>query len=430
MRSHFISTALEAIQFKHSKEFFNELTELVGSLRASANPSDSPVLGKISKLITKHTNIKNGVVMVKSFIPNASVFFPLIERNHPLLNKFQQQWEGINAQGKAIAKHDIDAIGYVDLAGGKVFGIYQDVPIGINLTTGLFKGAGSFFGNKTPIDDGEIASIILHEIGHVFGYFEYLGSRVGRNLAMVTIVQRVFGKETTLTEKTLLLNEAKAALRLASLDTDRAAASKTKTELQLVLVDAEASRLRSEVGTDFYDMTSFEYLADQYATNQGAGISLITGLSKIHRGAGDLAFSSNLKFAIFESAKLLVFIAYSVWTVGILPVIAIYLGITINPMTSTYDTPKERFRRIRQTLVGELSNVKSNAERKALLEDIKIIDVVLEDVNDRKTIYQYVFTTLVKSHKYDLDQQQIQKDLEAIGMNDLFVSAARLQTLL
>lgn len=422
---------LEAIQFSQSKLFYVELTALITKLKAAEDPIKSPVLNRISKLITEHTNIRAKIVVEKAHYINAWVYYPKIERNHPLLEAIARRWSGINAQGLAITKRDVDSIGYVNWQEGKVYGVYQEVDIAIHITTGAINGNYVVVGTTTTLTSAEIAGIILHEVGHVFGYFEHLGSKLTRNIAMITLIERLFTEEKrTESQKILLLTEAKAALNLKGLNVESASTINSKTELQVVLVDAEATRLRSEVGSDLYDIKSFEYVADQYATKQGAGVAVVTALAKMDRATNNDAYMSPLKFTFFETAKLLSFIALSIWSSGIIPLVTIFLGVTINPSTNSYDKPKDRFIRIRQTLVSELANQHSKVPRRDLLDDIALIDTITSAMQTNRTLYEYIFTTLVRSHRHALDQQRIQKDLEAIGMNDIFVSAARLQTLL
>jgi hypothetical protein len=424
MRQHFIGKSLEAIGFQKEKAFFLSLAALSERLVLEEKKLFSKIPLEMALLITHHTHIKATVNIVNDSSPNAAAYPPKIDINHPLIPKeLRGKIEG-SRQGQDLILRKLSTIGYVNLEEGKVYGAYREIPVSIHLNKGLFA-------IEMGLSGQEIAAIILHEIGHCFGYFEFLGSKVTRNLAMVSIVEHLFGTDASAHEQRVeLITLSKVALHLETLDVKRLTEVKSKQEAILLLIDAEASRLRSELGTDFYDATSFEYVSDQYMARQGAALAFITAYKKSDPFFNDSSFLSSVDFMALEASKFLLFLLTTVLTAGVFAVYTVCVGVTMNPLLGKYDQPKARFIRIRQQIIAQISRTDDRELKRQLLDDIAMIDSVLKDMNEHRSLYEYIFTTFVKSHRKDLSQQQIQKDLEAIGMNDIFVSAAKLQTLL
>ena len=425
MSTHYQLPGLEAIHFRANLNLFDKLTVLMGKLRLESDRNSSPIIKEVADLIRKETHLNCTLAIRKNNQPNASVVPPMIEKNHPLIEEWLRKHSVANAQGIVASKRN-DSTGYVNLKEGRVYGVYSDIHIDIRINSGTFDNSSVAF------TDAEIAALLLHEIGHAFGYFEFLGSAVTRNIALIGVVESIFNSKTDIPHRVELLNEAKHKLRLNDLNVEVAAEATDKTKLHLLLVDAEARKLRSELGSDFYDLTSFEFIADQYATRQGAGTALVTGLDKIMRSGGDTVYYNSIRFLIMEVAKTLLFVAVNIFGYGMAAIVSVALGIIMNPLTSTYDTPKDRFKRIRQQLTVELASLHESDDRQrkqAIIDDIALIDRVMADMTTRRTLYQYIFTTFVKSHKNDLKQQQLQKDLEAIGHSDLFIASAKLNLL-
>lgn len=438
--SEIMKASLEAVAFQKDKKLFLGLLPLIKELRAEVQANATTFLyifdqfktnGKIKQLltaiddfITRETNVSATVSIDSSTALNAYVYFPKIDANHPLLGAWRNSGDWTFEQGAAVIKKTLDTIGYVNLVDSTIHGMYAQIDTPIYFTFGLLK--------TTEFTDEECTAIILHEIGHVFSYFEYLGSRVGRNCALLSLTQQLYAEGVTETQRIKITTETKLALDLKGLDAEGAAKANHPEQFLLLVIDAENTRVRSEIGADFYDMKSFEYLSDQFATRHGAGIHLVTGLSKLMKMNGNITYRHPLWHAIIQLASLILKVLNFVYgrILGmVIELCNIIVAICINPATNTYDKPKDRFKAIRQQLVILLNETKNIVDKRTILEDIGIIDAELKTMHDNEDLYEFIFTRIIPAHRRDLSQQQLQKELESIGMNDLFVVANKLQTI-
>lgn len=438
--SDIVKASLEAIAFQKDKKLFLGLLPLIKELRAEVQNNATTFLyifdqfktnGKIKQqlvaigdFITRETNILATVHIDKSTAPNAYVYFPRIDANHPLLGSWRNSGEWTYEHGASAIKKKLDTMGWVDLANSTVHGLYTKIDTPIYFTFGLLK--------TEEFTDEECTAIILHECGHVFSYFEYLGSRVTRACAMVSLTDQLYKEGVSETQRIKIITEAKLALSLKTVDVEVASKLKKPEQFLLLVIDAENTRVRSEVGTDFYDLKSFEYLSDQFADRHGAGVHLVTGLSKMMKKYGSITYRHPLWHAIIQAATLILKIVglmYGGILGKLLELLEIIMCICINPATDTYDKPKDRFKAIKQQMILLLNETSDTAERKAILADIDIINKELAQMHENEELYEFIFTRIIPAHRKDISQQQLLKELESIGMNDLYVVANKLQTI-
>lgn len=412
-------SSLEAIDFQYNALFFRELTAKIQAIRDSGDYSDEELKKSgIDALIKEHTGISCTVKVDKEFRGyNAYVYPPQLDKNHPLLNYWRRHVGG-SADGLAAIKAAGKAVeGLVDLKRGRVAGVFANIPIRIYITIDLLRDSYNRF------TASEVAAILLHEIGHVFTYFEFIVMTLTTNHALEAVSRALLSTHDK-EYKVRIVKEASKQLNAPLDDPEALAESTNATVIHTVILESKLRGMRSSLGSDIYDQRSWEYLADQYATRHGAGRELATALDKISRIYGDPSVLPSTLHVIIEAYKVVVFIGMSL-TLFLLPVVILLM---INPLVGDYDRHGERLTRIRQQLVEALKNRRlSKIYRDQLLEDIKAIDQLLAKVKDKSTLLEAIWKYLVPAGRKQWKQTVIQKELEELAANDLFVAAARLQ---
>ena len=119
------------------------------------------------------------------------------------------------------------------------------------------------------------------------------------------------------------------------------------------------------------------------------------------------------------------FFFFSVLTFGLFLLI-----LFINPAEKTYDPPEARLRRIRNEMMTAIKSEKMSAERKAeTLLDIKAVDQLLKQVDDKRGLIEMFYTSVLPSGRQQYQQLKFQVELEKLVNNDLFLAHERLKQL-
>jgi len=404
--------ALESIDFQNPL-FFKELTAIFENLAKvpEAEMADSAECVQLSRVVTHHTGMSIGFSLGNI---DPCIEVPMLDRNNILINSMIKNFVN-SADGLRMIAAAEDGVvrGKVNIRTGRVSGIFTDVKATIHLPTKMLKGS------KYTAE--EMAAITLHEVGHLFTYFEYSSRTVVTNQALAGMSKSLDGNLGP-AEREAVFVSVKKALKLTDLDTKELAKSTNNRIVELVVVSAVARAARHELGANVYDFSTWEYLADQYAARQGAGRHVVTALDKLYRGMFHISFRSLPAYVAMEALKLGMLVMAAKTGMG-LPFI--FLVAMDGQGDGTYDLPGARFKRVRNQLVEALKEPKlSPAEVRNYQDDIAAIDKVLEGVNDRRQLLGLLWDAVAVWNWKEADQKKFQQDLEAIAANDLFQHAA------
>lgn len=409
---------LENIMFQPGF-LYEKLTACVGKLRDEGSFTTEAILkSNISFEIKRLTGMYVDFLVDKKVMMNAYILLPSVDKNHVFVQDFFRTWAHPEVGLTLInAMKDIPK-GTVDLRNCRVGGIFEKIRLDVVMGHALI--------SDRQFSNGEIAAIILHELGHGFTYFENLGTVVRGSLITGAAAKAVMTVETQ-SDKIKVLEEAERTLGIEIKDKPRLAADRNSGGkiVQSVMITTLAERSRKDTGLNYYELRSIEQLADQFALRHGAGADLVTALARLntiymHRSTINMALH-----ILVEAIKLVVFCA------GLLVVpipLLVYVLLT-NPMVKVYDDPEARVKFVRMNLINELKVAKiEDKRRRALLADIEAIEVVEETLDDKLTTMQLMWSTLMPEGRRAADQEATQKQLEALISNDLFVLAAKLKS--
>lgn len=409
---------------------YKELCLAFAKLGKGSKTNDFVDIGiDVEAIIKHHTNMTVKLVFDDIGV-GAYMIVPEITNSHPLFN--DGTYVLSNSDGLKMIRTAKKALnGWVDTKHGKVYGVFADIEITVHLPKSDF--LTGFLTNE------ESTGVYLHECGHGFTYFEYLSRTSTTNQVLAGVSRCLDGSNNYETKETVLMEVAKS-VGMDGVDVKTLAKSADKRVIDTVIINAMNQQYAKETGYDIYDRTSSESLADAYATRMGAGRALVTGLDKMYKKYGNMAYRTSMGYLLMESVKVSM-LALSPYFVVAAPAgftsLAVYLGIiglfliladaTETGMAGRYDTPGVRFTRIRNQLVEKLKNQNlSKDEIAAIHGDITAIDQIAKDVHDRRQFFGVIEDFASSSKRFNRDMKLLQQSLEKLVANDLFVAAAKI----
>jgi hypothetical protein len=413
--------ATESVAFQ-KPELFNRLTALFADLQKvrKGEIKDSPISGKVSKLVQEMTGL-NIAFDIGETEPCVEV--PMVDKNNPLVNVYWRNWLNSADGLKMIDNADGMARGGVSIMTGKVHGAFCDLQHTIHLPEHMF-----YTKKFTP---EEIAAVTLHEIGHLFTYYEFITRSVTTNQVLAGVAKAMDGTDSV-EQREAILVRAKKQLNLKELDTKALAQSNKKKIVQVVIISQTMRQIESELGSNVCDYNTWEMLSDQFATRMGAGRPLVTALEKLYRGQWNISFRSTPAFLVFEAIKVLMVLApLFIPVIGsgfVMQVGLLFMG--MDNRLEDYDAAGARLKRVRDQIVTALKDKKLKpADRKRIQEDLHTIDEVMKDVDDKRQLMSLIWDFVSPSARRTRNQLVLQQQLEDLAANDLFIKSAELRQL-
>ena len=399
----------ESIAFQNTT-FFDELTLAFDEVKnlKETDVGDSEPIYRISKIIKNHTNLNITIDAENDYPPCIDI--PNIDRNNPLINAAQRAIVN-STDGLTMIESSNEVLhGTVNIKTAKVSGVFSDIK------AKMYLGKAFIQGNK--FSSQELAAITLHEVGHLFTYFEFITRTVRTNQVLAGLSKILDGSENQEKREVALLS-AKKALKLDKLDLSQLKDVNTKTT-QVVLIDALVKETRTELGYNLFAESSWEYLCDQFSARHGAGVHLATALSKIYKSQYNISYRSLAVYLAVEMIKVILFMSNFFFLV------ILFLMVMFDSQDGGgYDLPSARLKRIRDQATQYLKNKQiSDVERRRILDEIESIDKLLAEMTNRKQLFTYIHEFFSKRTRDERAYRKLQYELEDIAMNDLYVKAA------
>lgn len=412
--------ALESVDFQ-ATTFFKELTAAYAEMKGKSQKDieESDIAARLGIIITHHTNLN---VTINLGLQDPSVEIPMVNKNNVLINSFIRNYLNSSDGLKMIGAADSVVRGSVNMKTGKVTGVFSEVASTIHMPV--------YMVISPKFVAEEMAAITLHEVGHLFTYYEFMARSVTTNQVLAGMAKALDGSGTV-EEREMVLLGVKKALHLTDFDHKILAKSTDVKVAEIVVITNVSQNSVSELGSNVYDFSTWEYLADQYATRNGSGRYLVTALDKLYKGSWNISFRSLPSFLAMEAFKatLLIgaFLVPGPMTGGLLN-----LGIMLVGMDGsgdgTYDRPGARFKRVRNQIIENLKDRKlSRDDHDRLQADLVAIDNVMTHVEDRRQLLGLIWDFVSPSSRRAWNTTRLQKELEDIAANDLFAKAAELR---
>lgn len=423
---------MEAIKFQDGS-LFKEMTEFFNTVHdlTSYEEKVKYINGKVlSDLIRKHT----GLTVQTEVIPNTSevncfCITPDITKNNVLIEEWRKQFYR-NSDFKQLSKNIDEVVGVVDLVNGRVKGAFEKIVIRIYLTEGFVRGMEYTPENK--------AAFMLHEIGHAFTFLEFIAETAKTDFSLATVARELL--QTTDKEKKITLAKSLNDAMGTTVDVNTIAESSDVATWYTVYISNKEERTRVATHTGRYSDTSAEFVADQFVTRHGGGAAMADMLAKIYKHFGRISVMDRssiwAQYTICSLSAISAVVGLSLINpiLGIVSTLALFVNlktITLIDFTySTYTSDKDRVAKLKQELVGRLKDRDLPQDiRISTLDAIKEIDKVLKTINDNRTVMELITIAMRSDVRQAVKQEQVQKTLSTVINNDLFKTAATLDSI-
>lgn len=374
----------------------------------------------ISKIFRAHTGM-NIILYINSDVSyNAFARYAPIDANHPFF-----KGRGLNASWfddisvDRISKNPVE--GTVDRKRYKVDGVFKEIECVIVVAEDLIK--------DRHYTDGEIAEIILHEAGHHFTFFEYLGHAIRDSFVISNVSRSIVSSEDIEVRRKRLVR-AKDQLGIERLNYDdllQESPFTRKESTELVLISRTLFVNDNQTTTPYYDYRCCEQLADAFVSYHGGGYDIASALNKLRKQGGfDIATRNPIMYMAIELMKVM----FSLLVLLASPLVFILLMINLAPQVGKYyDDPLDRVRSLENNLINALRQLDSKAktEREIIHDQLKALEGIKAEMNDRKTVYELIYRVLSPLGRKQYDEEKHQKEIQALVFNKLQAKAQLLR---
>lgn len=410
--------SLESLLYQGQSPLYSELRAIYTDYLAG----DLQARNRLAHAIQHHSGILTDVVQSDYAGYDINVWFTPIDVNHLLRDPALQSLSG--------ERFDLSPVMGLLQGGkggtttkGKVTGIFTKLPATIYLSRGMLDGM---------FDASELAAMTLHEVGHVYGYFDTLGLTVATSVALGE-TQRLLKSETDSQTRAHALARTVKLLQINNLDVSTLAEPSQEGVYELVVIRSVVEKLTADLGNVHAFNGEVEFLADSYASRMGAAAPLASGYLKMARASGHLHVRGRKEYVIAEACKLGFLVAAAVLPSSA-AVGALLSGLICAASVNSDDgplnrnNPIERLEAMHGDLVGILKDRGIPAEyREQVLSDANFISGLRENLVERRTVLQALWSTLIPAKRKLYKQIQFEREMGKLVNNPLFVKAAELR---
>lgn len=427
--------SLESISFQKD-DFGKQITDIIQSLKIKIESTPNitrkqlglnPNIKDLENLIFRRLGIKVTMIL-DTTTAGAIMVFP-VNRNHVLLDANVRNNYSDREQDKII-KEFKDLKGTISLKDAKVGGIFS------TYTHRLYCDMlGNVLSGLAP---GEIAAILLHELGHAFTYYELSDRLMTTNQILADLsVTAKSGADTS--KRVYLFKELSENLKVKDSTWDDILEEPNRVIFGTKLFKEYVVAVKSLMQNPKYDQTASEQLADNFAARFGMGRELITGLDKLYvnspmRNTFSYYLATSIDFLITVVWRAAV-IFFSIMF-GIIPLmvyifllygfIILVSGDAFSDMT--YDTLKTRYIRIRQQSIARISQSDLNKDDlKKLVDSVHQMDEIIKETSNFSLIVTKISNFLFSVNRDVKNDVAFQGLMEAVAHNDLFLKSAELK---
>ena len=432
----------EGIEFQtdgFGKDIEDVLTRIRENYTKAAQLYDCKEKKELDSLIYKRTGIMVGIEFNTSYI--GAVDVPMITKNHIFIdNHFRDSFHNSTSIGliEKIKKQKL--VNRVDLKKAKLSGIFADLP-------SILLVSGEEFLKKT-LTVAEYTAIILHELGHVFGSYEFINRTSTTNQILAAVCRTVQEKDDFKT-KEIVFKEASDLLNAKGDTVTSLVNQRDMVVVSTVIIKSSLENAASEIGLSEYDISAFEQLADNFSARFGYGRDLITALDKLHKDRFFSVETGRMSYFIaflFQSLYILVSLirislifacvasgAYLFALIHLILTLLFYSAFANSGAKNkdyTYDTLKVRHTRIKEQLIERLKDKNtSDKERASILESIKVSEKIIEETFVYAGPMEIISNFVFSNDRETKSAIELQRNLEVLASNDFFVKSAQLNSL-
>ena len=424
--------SMEAVEWDDDGTHFSDIARVISEFRSEVKASDELAAEKLlhsefGRVIFKHMGMKATLSIDNSNGVNAYIIVPAIDRNNPILHRFANlTTANRTVLDKLVKEEELYAL--VDRKEGRLGGILSEIDHPIYITRGMLF-------NNDKFSPREIAAVILHELGHAFSYYEGLSQYIRQNVILASNVAEF--RDTSDAQTRLRIISRLKAEKLLPKEFDDSRVANAGDKYTTVVISMGQRMIAEDPNSIFHNSTTFESAADQFAIRKGAGLYLAKSLTKIYKqynsGAFEYYFGLFVSVAISIMNVLLVAIGAlhpAFFLISLISYMSALVRGAFNDALSSYDTPRDRLKRIRTEMIGRLKKQDlSDTVRKELVKTFDSLDELLKQndqhYNANETLGKLIYDRLDSLFIRQKDAKKRQQALEDLLNNELYVSAAR-----
>lgn len=442
------TTSIEMINYQREDSFIGKAESLIINIYADITNktykdsrdllAKSPYVASLSKLIFTRFGLKNEIPPeLVCLSPMAVIPFLNIDKTFESLSGFsfsfikdflqssKKLWD-INKNNKIDAIKANNKTGFVNTKLAKVGGYMSEFTHYF-----IFDFYSMYEYKLTP---KETVAVLLHEIGHAFTGLEYHYMLEQSNASLRQVMIEINNNNP---DQALYIFNSKISPNTKIIDVDEFK-NMTRQDMTFKVFSTYFDTIKSQMISNTYNKTTFENLSDSFATRFGLGSELALSLDKMyeHHGMNGQSFQNYLIFMgilylILVVSLISTLIASGAFSLAALVFCSYFIGSGFSRKDMTYDDMKDRYERIRNSMVNELKKyiLVDKKLTKKLIEDIEQIDILISLAIRHITVNSTISDIIFPSDKRAKYYYNIQRDLEDLANNSLFFQAGKLSQL-
>lgn len=428
-----LQLATESIAFQ-SGAFFKELTHIVQDMHAARTNSSqtfAPYATRFEQCIYRHSGI-NTLMRAVAMGDNASVAIPALTRGNVLNSAEYAKWIAKNFKADT-SFLSLERKGWVDPANARVGGAFSEIVFRMYL--------GHYFVEGRGYTAEEVASVILHEVGHAFTFLQFMADTVVTNHVLLRVHQELTGNNVDQKVK-FILTKAADDMKIKNREWLVPVEDSTDKEVAFkILATAVAIEPRNVDNKIFFSQDSCEELADIFAIRHGAGVATVTTRAKYgyDRSKANYGIMAGAGWALLGLATFGMGVAAGagiaaplilglVW--GGMGAMEMHEGIKAAASAPDITGLKRSAAKVRNQLVEQLKqSALPKEDIDAAIANIDIVDRAIQQytTNDIEPPMAVKFFDMFRRGKMDARASREYTDvLESLASNDLFIRAAQL----
>lgn len=424
-----LSASSEALLYRGESPLFHELKIVFKDVMTG----DRTGIERLTTILRRHTHMDISIRVLD--LPHADLYISWhsFDVNEVMRSEIFDNFIGERLDIKDYAALLQGGKGAVDHRGA-VSGIFTKIPAEITVTTKMLDPA------YTTAD--ELAAGFLHEVGHLYDYFDITGRVVATSFLIQQTQLQLQGVKD-LAQRHQIVDNAVKILQFDGIDTEALADPKEAGSIQYVFIRNTVKAIHADMGDHKLFGAETEFLADSYAVRSGAAKPLTQLLVKLAKDGKDIQAVSRLRYVVTEACKFgFFFVGVAASAAGVMvgcAELAVYAGmisaltVASSSLIDTSDwrnTPVERLEAVHADLVNLLKDQTLPSDQKqALLSDVQFVSGLREQLVERYAIMQYLWNSLSPGRRRTIKQITLQREITKLVHNHLFVKAAQLSAI-
>lgn len=283
---------------------------------------------------------------------------------------------------------------------------------------------------KMGLTPEEITAGILHELGHAFEGLSYHHRVTTTNATILDIMQDINDNK-----QDVVIHRYKEFFKDTDIKEREMSTTKDVTNFSTEIAKAYIKKIDSEFINAKYDETTFENLADSFASRFGRAQEIATCLEKMMRYGGQIGHVSTKGFYVLGNIVSLLGWAVLMYHVGglfsIVGVVIVYMILKLGDTRKmVYDFPLDRINRLRNSVINYLKMVDLSDElTKNLLSQYEVITKILTENFEMNQTMSRIAKDIDVFNLGNVRYLRTQQTIENILNNELFVTSAKIRVI-